>query len=494
MAKGSKDTDAVEASIDQLVQGIKRHELLSKHKLYERVRQLQKVSKKDFDAWWDKRGHTVHELYAKPQKRFKFARITGPPYSFQIDTIHLNRYKRQNGGKSMFLLLVEIGSRKAFAYVLKSEKTADVLTVYKRFLKDAGHLPFFVKGDNYFAAEAFVEQNAERNIVVLTNVAADEHVTRGNPLGILDRLVRTLRTMIQKRIHVTGNAKWTEWLPEVLEDYNSNPHKALKGRSPDQEYDDLLSLHRRWVENSAYNKSLSKEVEQTFRPGDYVRMKLEKGAFEKGATQTMSLEVYQVASVKGGRVELKTYPAGEKVARAAKPNELIRVNRPIGTAPAPPTVMETAKKEARQARRLAKEGLPEPPLPRVSPAGDTLADAAETGKLLVVDAEGQGQPGEDPHVLTVVGGANNKGYVYAGVVTKISKSRVYVKLYVGTGTGDNPLEQKRLKADGKSHPLDAKAHKDAVLYVGDPPRVRSDGTTSLPKRVVDAVKKEYVYS
>ena len=84
-----------------------------------------------------------------------------------------------------------------------------ILSSFKRLLKDAGKEPFMVQGDNAFNAKEFQDFNTKRNIHVLTGVAADEHVTVGDPLGVLDRLVQTLRTLIEKRIHARDDPKWT---------------------------------------------------------------------------------------------------------------------------------------------------------------------------------------------------------------------------------------------------------------------------------------------
>jgi hypothetical protein len=387
------------------------------------------ASAKDVDAWWSSERHVVHELFAKPRKKFRFSRIAAPPWSFQIDVVRMDKYRTQNRGVDRFLLLVEISSRKAFAYVLKSETVSDVLKAYRQFLKDAGprerpEVPFLVQGDDYFAAKEFQAFNAKKEIPVLTAVAADEHVTTGDPLGILDRLVQTLRGVLEKRIHAEDDPKWPAFLGEVVADYNATPHETLKGKTPDQVYARLPDIHARWVEDSAYNAEVSKDVQAQFKVGNYVRKRLKKGVFEKGATQTMSLEVYRVANVKGTRVSLETYPEGEKVPRAAKPNELLKVDKPH-TAPTPVTV-EKAVKEGRTFRRLRKEGI-DASLKTSSNAA-VLYKRVQTGLLAVVDAEDA--PVDDPHRLLVKDG-NKTGYVYAGLVTKATSKKVYLKALQG---------------------------------------------------------------
>lgn len=449
------------------------------------------LTQKEFDAWHSSReaqDTVVQELFAKPKKKFRFSRIAAPPWSFQIDVVHMDRYKSQNRGVDRFLLLVEIESRKAFAYVLKSETVADVLKAYKRFLKDAQHEPFLVQGDDYFSAKEFVAFN--ENIPVVTDVAAEEHVTKGDPLGILDRLVKTLRAIMEKRIHADDDPKWPAWLDEVIRDYNHTPHKTLKNKTPDQVYDSLPLIHARWVEDSAYNAEVSKQVQAHFKVGDYVRKRLKKGTFEKGSTQTMSLEVYRVTKVKGTRVSLETYPDGEDVARAAKPNELLKVDKPVN-APAPVTVTN-AVKEGRTSRRLAKEGItnetPNAPekAQKESDSKMLLYKSVQNGQLAVVDAEDASEG--DPHRL-VLKHQGKTGYVYAGLVTKATAKKVYLKPLQGKTIAD-----KRLKLSDASVALDGKSHADALLYAGEAPRVRSDGTMSLASDVLATVREEYVFT
>jgi hypothetical protein len=101
--------------------------------------------------------------------------------------------------------------------------------------------------------------------------------------------------------------------------------------------------------------ALSKDVAEKFKAGDYVRVRLAKPQFTKGTTQTMSLRVYQVTGVAGTRVAVKTYPEGVQQARAYKPNELLKVDKPA-TLEAPKRA-EAVRAKSTAARKLAKEGV-----------------------------------------------------------------------------------------------------------------------------------------
>lgn len=129
------------------------------------------------------------------------------------------------------------------------------------------------------------------------------------------------------------------------------------------------------------------------------------------------------------------------------PNELLRVDKPQNL-PVPKAI-QTAKQQARQARRLVREGLAEPE-PDKDVAGESVADVAQKDKLLVLDVEGQAEEGEDVHVLTVRKG-QQKGYVYAGIVTQVSKKKVFLKLLSAPAGTGNSLSQNRLVIRRKEH-------------------------------------------
>jgi hypothetical protein len=91
----------------------------------------------------------LNQIYSKKKAKYKLI-ITAPPYCFQIEIFELTKYKTTNKGIYRCLLVVDIISRKAFAYPLKSWKMTEVLNQYERFIKDVGNEDIHsVAGDDY---------------------------------------------------------------------------------------------------------------------------------------------------------------------------------------------------------------------------------------------------------------------------------------------------------------------------------------------------------
>jgi len=308
--------------MEDIVKENPRYRLLSKAKLIKAVRDKYDVPIKDINAWYDSRE--LSQVY-KPTKSKKDNQlhITAEPFSFQIDIVKLPTYKKYNNGVEQFLLLVDITSRKAFAYPMKSGKMEEVMDKYEQFLKDVGEDVKSVAGDDFFNNDEFLEFNHEMGINVSTDVAQDDHLTaQGNKLGIIDRLVRTLKMNIQKYTLEFNTMKWVKFLDDVIEAYNDASHSSLKtGFTPNEVFDDPDYAEK--VHEAIANKNKEAFDEYDFDIGDTVRTQLGKKTFEK-EKQKYSTQIYMITAQEGYRYALQD-DSGKKVKRRYRPSELLKV-------------------------------------------------------------------------------------------------------------------------------------------------------------------------
>lgn len=344
-------------SIEDLVAKHPELKLLSKSKLYERIRNLghTHITKRDVDAFLNPKEIT--QLYARPRytkKNFQF-RITAPPYSFQVDVALLPAYKKSNSGVDKFFIAVDILSRKAFAYPLKNGEMSSVLKAYEQFLTEvyetASAPVNSVAGDAFFDNNAFRSMNEELDILVYTDVAKDDHITKmGDKLGIVDRCIRTIKQLIQKYMLIHKTTKWTTFLHTIVELYNNTPHSSIKNMTPDEVYDDydyLVLLHdAQHKRNTAANAKIKVE------PGDHVRVMVGKGIFEKEKAKFSSI-VYTVLRQEGYRFILVDAD-GDEVKRRYRPSELLVVDEEPTRVSLKETTKEKAEAHHAKIRRVAK--------------------------------------------------------------------------------------------------------------------------------------------
>jgi hypothetical protein len=260
----------------------------------------------------------VNQRTQRQKKPVKLLKITGPPGAYQIDLIFLPKYRSSNRGITIFLLLVEIPSRKAFAYPIKSQKPADILDAYEQFYKDHDGNLSNVYGDDEFNSEWFKAFNDVLNVNVHTGIAKDDHISKhSNRLGIIDRLVRTLRKLMNKYMLLQNDTQWSKWLPKIISIYNKTPHSSLNNRTPDEVSADVNGMEKRFHQDVKYNQAQD-AMDTPVSVGDTVRILEKKATFAKEGP-TFSKELYVVVKKDGfkWRVQPKNWRglAEEKVCR-----------------------------------------------------------------------------------------------------------------------------------------------------------------------------------
>jgi hypothetical protein len=183
------------------------------------------------------------------------------------------------------LLLVDILSRKVCAYVLsksKKEKRAEISFKTLQNFKNEVGLIHGLEGDNEFSSTAIKKFCADNNIRLDTSVAKEEHISNGNKLGIIDRLVRTLRELIDKYFDISGHRmdNIKDVISSVVDTYNNSSHRTLNNKTPNQVYKDIDNQLSRHINDSLHNQNIYEKV--PFDVGDKVRILEEKENFDKG--------------------------------------------------------------------------------------------------------------------------------------------------------------------------------------------------------------------
>ena len=263
------------------------------------------------------KNQEVNQINTTVNKKYEY-KITAPPRTFQIDIF----WWRRGDTLIPILLLVDILSRKAWAYVLtksKQEKRADVsVKTLQEFQAEVGFIKG-LEGDNEFSSAAIKKFCEDNNIRLDTSVAKEEHISNGNKLGIIDRLVRTLRELIEKYFDITGHRtdNIKDVIATVIATYNNSSHRTLKNKSPNQVFKDNDDQIARHLNDSAHNQQVYKSV--PFESGQKVRILEQKEKFDKGK-QKFSKDVYTVDKKEGYKIIVNG------TSRKLKPAELLKAS------------------------------------------------------------------------------------------------------------------------------------------------------------------------
>lgn len=348
-----------------------------------------------------KEWHSNQELTqvrAKPPFKGHF-RIIAPPRTFQVDVVFFGegfKSAMQDGEQGraaaeasdeeaevprrrrskppppkpvsdVYLMGVDVLSR-YLVLVPMADHTAESIVSALDVLAAAGGMnkadPLIgIEGDAEFAAEKVEAWCAKHRVMLTADVAADDHETRGklsgDRLGTLNRVVRTLKLLIDAHIRTHDELGANE-LRHLVNNYNEAAHGAMRGRCPNEVWAD------KELQAEIYSRGLDHNTAQRaavpIAVGDVVRRRVGTGKMAKESANFSSRR-YVVDSVDGNRYYIRPEtprgaPPADVIMRRYKYYELLKVK---GVA-----AESTAAGEARLAgaqlaaaakRRLAREGI-----------------------------------------------------------------------------------------------------------------------------------------
>ena len=277
-------------------------------------------------------------------------RIVGGPGLYQTDCAFLPQYRLQNAGKTSFLLVINVPTRRAYARPLKNQSASELLRVFEKLQPLLDPPCTALTGDNHFASKAFTDYCTDRNIDLHTDIAALDHISKfGDRLGIADRTCRTIKGLIDKYIDQEDDLQWTKYLPDIMEVYNDSPHAALKAVEPGNvtlEQAEALQRPKRRQNAQLYNK-------QTVEPGQTVRIyEGTGGQFAKGEVR-FSRQLFTVKERDGYKWRV-TDSEGKVLKRKFRDYELLKVDKGKLVTFKGGTNKEAAVKVHKHAQRLVR--------------------------------------------------------------------------------------------------------------------------------------------
>jgi len=284
---------------------------------------------------------------SKPTKKKYISFFSHQPFEqIQMDLLDVSNMSTTNGGINFLLFCVDVFSRYAFIYPLKSKNMNDVSDAFLKMLKVIDDEGFNVHRINCDNGSEFVNQKMKeilknRKIEMILN-----EPNQYNKLAIVNRLMRTIRSLMNNFMNKKKTNRYIDVLDELVDNYNNSYHKTLR-MTPTQAVNNVDKVYDDAKER--YIKSISQV--QNFYVGDKVRYKLKLDTFEKGTSNKWTTRIYTIEKVNGNSYILnngKSYMSYEL-------QKIGNVNS--STSESTIRARERAKEKAKGKRRFEREGL-----------------------------------------------------------------------------------------------------------------------------------------
>ena len=260
-----------------------------------------KTTKQEIDKFIGNRVEQQKTIIKNERKKTLGKIVAYRPLSLiQMDIYVMAKYVKDNKGYKYILCMIDVFTRKVWAYKMKKKDNKNVQDSFKQFLSDSKinkYTPTILMSDNdsTFINKSFQEILEKNKIIHQPNIIDDHHT-----LGLIDRFARTLKMILTRLFLQTKLTNWIDYIEQIIKNYNNNGHSAIDYISPNEAF---LEKNFEKIYNINYEKSLFNIAISDIDVNDKVRIKI-KGQFRKGTEARYTDEVYTVKKVKGNAVTL----------------------------------------------------------------------------------------------------------------------------------------------------------------------------------------------
>ena len=314
----------------------------SNEKLYKLLKSDgHKIKMKDIESFLSKKEEV--QIFKEQKKiKSKLGHITSmsPNSIWQVDIYYLMKYYKQNHNYKYILACIDVFTRKLYCIPMKLKDDEDVNLSLKLLFEEARTYPLVIKSDNDATLLSNINQELfQKHNIIHDVVPKNDHAS----LGLIDRVARTLKTILHKRFVKYSTTNWYDPLSKIVYQYNNSPHSALDGIKP-IEADKPENIYK-IIDINLAKKQNRPIFNNPFKEGDNVRVEI-PGMHKKSEGQ-FGNEIFNVVKVNGKRVELNN-------GKIMKYDMLLKVTH-TPDIPKKPDIIKKAKQEYKQELILKKE-------------------------------------------------------------------------------------------------------------------------------------------
>jgi hypothetical protein len=261
-----------------------------------------KLSKQQITNWLQ--GEENYSFFASKKKAKNFYPIVSPYANYQIDVD--TGYLRTNGRRSLFILAVDVFSRKIAARSVLNLKAQTVKNALTEILSEYGSIE-----------KIRTDLGTELNNQLVSQLLKEKginHILAFPPLKAsqAERHIREVKKQLYKIVHKTGKKDWHKHLQSVVKAHNKRKLPALHNHTPNEVNNDNTLQQKLWFEfKRAWLKRAPPPKPFKYKVGDAVRYKLSVGLLGKDFEQKNSTAVYFITQRLSpnniARYKLKTY-------------------------------------------------------------------------------------------------------------------------------------------------------------------------------------------
>lgn len=250
--------------------------------------------------------------------------VSGINDQMDSDLMDMSKWSKYNSGIKYLMICIDLFSRKAFVYALKTKTSEEVIQGFKKAFQVMGHYRNLRTdpGGEYKSLKLakFMSENKVNHFFTYNETIKANYA---------ERFIRSLRNLISRYLIENHTYDYLSVLDQLVESYNSRPHRSLANSTPN-------SVNKG---NEAYFRTLfygikkpqkHKNKKFSYKVGDKVRISSSKKIFSKDIDLKWTEEVFLIKSREfrqGFAIYTLTDLLGDDIHGSFYSQELLRVQK-----------------------------------------------------------------------------------------------------------------------------------------------------------------------
>ena len=207
------------------------------------------------------------------------------------DLVDMTQYSKINKGYKYIFTNIDVFSKVAYAFPLKSKKIQDIKACFQKIFKN--NKPKYIWSDKepaFFSKE--MQQFFKDNNVKIY------HTNSHLKAVVIERLNRSLRELMMKEFVKNNNTIWYNILPKLIKIYNNRYHSTIKMKPIE-----VNKNNERDIKENIYTYNKTSKNSK-FKIGDLVRISLKRrNLFDKPSSNIKwSEELFKIHSINKSNV------------------------------------------------------------------------------------------------------------------------------------------------------------------------------------------------
>ena len=177
------------------------------------------------------------------------------------DLVDIQKYSRVNKGYKNIFTNIDIFSKYARAFPLKTKTVKEIKSCFQNIFKE--RKPKYIWSDQesaFFSKEMlqFFKDNNVKIYYIHSNLKA----------VVIERFNKSLRELMMKSFVKSNNTVWYNILPNLIRTYNNRYHQTIKMKPKN-----VIKLKEKHIKNTIYNYDITNKKPK-FKFNDFVRISL----------------------------------------------------------------------------------------------------------------------------------------------------------------------------------------------------------------------------